>query len=92
QYGNQNMWQQATIIFAENTDFTKLATCHGIFILNDMVTVHRCDLAKKDILAKSKFSAKLAELPRFTTEKQLLDIGHMVNTLTWIIPKARSNY
>src|SRR5215216_3989410 len=88
----KNMWQQATITFAENTDFKKLAACNGVFVLNDMVRVHRCDLPKKDILAKSKFSVKLAGLPRFTTGKQLLDIGHMVNALAWIIPKARSNY
>ncbi|CAI2197988.1 14804_t:CDS:2, partial [Funneliformis geosporum] len=66
----------------------KLAACHGIFVLNDMVRVHGCDLPKKDILAKSKFSAKLAGLPRFTTGKQLLDIGHMVNAMAWIILKA----
>src|SRR5215208_839743 len=88
----KNMWQQDTITFAENTDFKKLAACHGIFVLNDMVRVHRCDLPKKDILAKSKFSAKLAGLPRFTTGKQLLDIGHMVNALAWVTPKARFNY
>ncbi|CAI2198028.1 12379_t:CDS:2, partial [Funneliformis geosporum] len=83
----KNMWQQATITFAENTDFKKLAACHSIFVLNDMVRVHGCDLPKKDILAKSKFLAKLAGLPRFTTGKQLLDIEHMVNAMAWIIPK-----
>ncbi|CAI2199470.1 14481_t:CDS:2, partial [Funneliformis geosporum] len=36
-----------------------------------------------DILARSKFSAKLAGLPRFTNGKQLNDIGHMVNALSW---------
>ncbi|CAI2198069.1 18795_t:CDS:2, partial [Funneliformis geosporum] len=46
---------------------------------------------KEDILAKSKFLAKLAGLPRFTTGKQLLDIGHMVNAMAWIIPKTRKN-
>ncbi|CAI2180851.1 14666_t:CDS:2 [Funneliformis geosporum] len=45
----KNMWQQATITFAENNDFKKLVTYHGI--------------------------------PRFTTGKQLLDIGHMVNAM-----------
>ncbi|CAI2189040.1 15233_t:CDS:1 [Funneliformis geosporum] len=86
------MWQHATITFAENSDFKKLVACNRIFVLNDMVRVHGCDLPKKDILAKSKFSAKLVGLLRFTTRKQLLDIGYMVNTIAWIIPKARSNY
>ncbi|CAI2200773.1 7282_t:CDS:2, partial [Funneliformis geosporum] len=51
---------------------------------------HKKPLA--DILAKSKFSAKLAGLSRFTTGKQLIEIGHMLNATAWIIPKARSNY
>ncbi|CAI2188416.1 8506_t:CDS:2 [Funneliformis geosporum] len=72
---------ETTITFVENTDFEKLAACNGIFVLNDMVRVHGCDLPKKDILAKSKFSAKLVGLPRFTTRKQLLDIGYIVNAI-----------
>ncbi|CAI2193120.1 4564_t:CDS:2 [Funneliformis geosporum] len=59
----KNLWQQG----------------HGLFVLNDIVKYHICDLPKKDILAKSKFSAKLARLPRFTTGKQLIEIGHSLN-------------
>ncbi|CAI2182349.1 10533_t:CDS:1, partial [Funneliformis geosporum] len=44
--------------------------------------MHMCDLPKKEILDKSKFSTKLAGLPRFTTEKQLSDIDRMVNALS----------
>ncbi|CAI2191730.1 6384_t:CDS:2, partial [Funneliformis geosporum] len=47
-----------------------------------------CDLSKKDILAKLKYSAKLAGLPRFMTRKQLIEIGHMLNATAWIVPKA----
>ncbi|CAI2176829.1 7050_t:CDS:2, partial [Funneliformis geosporum] len=52
-----------------------------------MVRYHMYDLPKKDILAKSKFSAKLAGLPRFMTGKQLIEIGHMLNATAWIIPR-----
>ena len=45
-----------------------------------------------NILARSKFSAKLAGLPRFTNGKQLVDIGRMLNATSWIIPRVRSNY
>src|SRR5215216_2757391 len=51
-----------------------------------------CNLSGKEIREKSKFSAKLAGLPRNTTGKQLIDMAHMVNATSWIIPKARSNY
>lgn len=51
-----------------------------------------CDLPRIDILARSKFSAKLAGLPRYTNGKQLVDIGRMLNATSWIIPRARSNY
>ena len=51
-----------------------------------------CDLPNKEIRDKSKFSAKLAGLPRNTTGKQLFDIGRMVNAATWVILKVRSNY
>jgi hypothetical protein len=88
----KNMWQQATITYDTNTDFKELRKKFGTFILNDMVRFHMCDLPGKDVLARSKFSAKLAGLPRFTTAMQLFDIGRMINATSWIIPRARSNY
>ena len=88
----KNMWQQATITFDANTNFKGLKQIFGTFILNDMVRVHMCDLTRIDILARSKFSAKLAGLPRFTNGKQLVDIGRMLNATSWIILRARSNY
>src|SRR5215216_4511020 len=88
----KNLWQQATITYSADSNFDKIKKGHGLFILNDMVRYHMCDLPKKEILDKSKFSAKLAGLPRFTTGKQLVEIGHMLNATTWIIPCARSNY
>ncbi|CAI2199681.1 15858_t:CDS:1, partial [Funneliformis geosporum] len=59
-----------------DSNFDNIKKEHGLFVLNDMVTYYMCDLPKKDILTKSKFSAKLAGLPRFTTGKQLIEIGH----------------
>jgi len=88
----KNMWQQATITFADDANFQGLKDCYGTFVLNDMVRVHMCDLVRADILARSTFSAKLAGLPRFTTGKQLAEIGKMVDATAWVIPKARSNY
>jgi len=88
----KNLWQQATITYSADSNFDKIKKGHGLFILNDMVRYHMCDLPKKEILDKSKFSAKLAGLPRFTTGKQLVEIGHMLNATAWIIPRARSNY
>ncbi|CAI2186631.1 18120_t:CDS:1, partial [Funneliformis geosporum] len=59
----KNLWQQATITYNIDSNFDNIKKRH------DMVRYHMCDLPKKDILAKSKFSAKLARLPRFTTGK-----------------------
>ncbi|CAI2188132.1 4949_t:CDS:2, partial [Funneliformis geosporum] len=73
----KNMWQQATITFAEDANFKGLKDCYGFFVLNDMVRVHMCDQSRAEILARSKFSAKLAGLPRFMTGKQLEEIGKM---------------
>ncbi|CAI2198899.1 456_t:CDS:1, partial [Funneliformis geosporum] len=83
----KNLWQQATITYSNNTDFNSLKNKHGVFVLNDIVRCHMCDLSRGDILARSKFSVKLAGLPRFTNGKQLADISHMVNAISWIIPK-----
>ncbi|CAI2188189.1 19054_t:CDS:2 [Funneliformis geosporum] len=88
----KNLWQQATITYSIDTDFNALKGKYRVFVLNDMVRFHMCDLSHGDILARSKFSAKLAGLPHFTNGKQLTDIEHMVNTLSWVIPKVRSNY
>ena len=88
----KNMWQQATITYDNETNFKELRKIYGTFILNDMVRIHSCDLPRIDVLARSKFSAKLAGLPRFTNGKQLMDIGRMLNATSWIIPRARSNY
>jgi hypothetical protein len=87
-----NMWQQATITYAPNTNFVDLKKCNGVFVLNDMVRIHMCNLSGKEIREKSKYSAKLAGLPRNTTGKQLIDIAKMVHATAWVIPKARSNY
>ncbi|CAI2186275.1 1380_t:CDS:1 [Funneliformis geosporum] len=65
----KNLWQQATITYSPDSNFDNIKKRHGLFVLNNMVRYHMCDLPKKDILAKSKFSAKLAGLPRFTTGK-----------------------
>ncbi|CAI2196197.1 6058_t:CDS:2, partial [Funneliformis geosporum] len=79
----KNMWQQATITFAEDTNFIELKNCHGFFVLNDMVRVHMCDQSCAEILARSKFSAKLASLPRYMTGRQLEEIGKMVDATVW---------
>ncbi|CAI2192448.1 6297_t:CDS:2, partial [Funneliformis geosporum] len=84
----KNMWQQATITFAEDANFKGLKACYGLFVLNDIVRVHMCDQSHSDILARSKFSAKLAGLPRFRTGKQLKEIRRMVYAIAWVIPKA----
>ncbi|CAI2183067.1 2947_t:CDS:1, partial [Funneliformis geosporum] len=65
----KNLWQQATITFSADSNFNNIKKGHKLFVFNNMVRYHICDLPKKDILAKSKFSAKLAELSRFTTGK-----------------------
>ena len=88
----KNLWQQATITFASDTNFSKIKKLYRTFILNDMVRFHMCDLMKKDILERSKFAAKLASLPRHTTGKQLIEIARMIDATAWVIPKARSNY
>ncbi|CAI2196593.1 4515_t:CDS:1, partial [Funneliformis geosporum] len=75
----KNLWQQVTITYSADSNFDNIKKGHGLFVLNDMVRYHMCDLPKKDIFTKSKFSAKLARLPRFTTGKQLIEIGHMLN-------------
>ncbi|CAI2190470.1 5982_t:CDS:1, partial [Funneliformis geosporum] len=72
----KNLCQQATITYSADSNFENIKNGHGLFVLNDMVRYHKGDLPKKDKLAKSKFSAKLAGLPRFTTGKQLIEIGH----------------
>ncbi|CAI2182676.1 10066_t:CDS:2 [Funneliformis geosporum] len=63
----KNMWQQATITFAEDANFMELKNCYGLFVLNDIVRVYMCDQFHVEILAHSKFPAKLAGLSRFTT-------------------------
>ena len=88
----KNLWQQATITYDSDANFTELKKGYGVFILNDMVRFHMCDLSKDQILERSKFSAKLTCLPRYTTGKDLSELGVMTNATTWIIPKARSNY
>ncbi|CAI2198508.1 16409_t:CDS:1, partial [Funneliformis geosporum] len=59
----KNLWQQATITYSADSNFDNIKKGHRLFVLNDMVKYHMCDLPKKDILAKSKFSAKLVGLP-----------------------------
>ncbi|CAI2197982.1 16727_t:CDS:1, partial [Funneliformis geosporum] len=88
----KNLWQQMTITYSADSNFDNIKKGHRLFVLNNMVRYHMCNLPKKDILAKSKFSAKLAGLPRFTTGKQFIEIGHILNATAWIIPRARSNY
>ncbi|CAI2192579.1 8068_t:CDS:2 [Funneliformis geosporum] len=61
--------QQSTEFECADSNFDNIKKGHRLFVLNDMVRYHMCDLPKKDILAKSKFFAVLAELPRFTTGK-----------------------
>ncbi|CAI2193674.1 1884_t:CDS:2, partial [Funneliformis geosporum] len=58
----------ATITYANDSNFKGLKDCYNLFVLNDIVRVHMCDQPHADILAHSKFSAKLAGLPRFTTD------------------------
>ncbi|CAI2186091.1 9328_t:CDS:2 [Funneliformis geosporum] len=70
---------QATITYSADSDFDTIKKGYRLFIINDMVRYHMCDLPKKNILAKLKFSAKLAGLSRFMTGKQLIEIGHMLN-------------
>ncbi|CAI2188285.1 2671_t:CDS:2 [Funneliformis geosporum] len=84
--------QQTTEPPEPNANFKGLKACYDLFILNDIVGVQMCDQSRSDILVCSKFSAKLASLPRFITGKQLEEIGRMVDAIAWIIPKARSNY
>ncbi|CAI2198049.1 20280_t:CDS:1, partial [Funneliformis geosporum] len=57
-----------------------------------MVRIHMCDQSRAEILACLKFSAKLAGLPRFMTDKQLEEIGKMVDAIAWVFPKAQLNY
>jgi hypothetical protein len=45
----KNMWQQATITYAPNMNFIDLKKCNGVFVLNDMVRVHMCNLSGKEI-------------------------------------------
>ncbi|CAI2194177.1 9359_t:CDS:2, partial [Funneliformis geosporum] len=71
----------ATITFAEDANFKGLKDCYSLFVLNNMVRIHMCDQSRSDILARFKFLAKLASLPRFTTGKQLEEIGRMIDAI-----------
>ncbi|CAI2195909.1 1566_t:CDS:1, partial [Funneliformis geosporum] len=79
----KNMWQQATITFTEDAKFMELKNCYSLFVLNDMVRVHMCDQSHAEILARSKFSAKLTGLLSFTTGRQLEEIEKMVDATAW---------
>ena len=46
----KNLWQQATITYDNNANFTELKKGHGVFILNDMVRFHMCDLTRDQVL------------------------------------------
>ncbi|CAI2196432.1 13988_t:CDS:1, partial [Funneliformis geosporum] len=75
-----------------DSNFDKIKKEHRLFVFNNIVRYHMYDSPKKDILAKSKYSIKLAVFPRFTMGKQLIEIRHILNAIAWIIPQARSNY
>jgi hypothetical protein len=88
----RNLWQRATITFDDKAKFEELKNGYGQFLLHDMVRFHICTLPRKEIQDRSKFSAKLTNLPRNTTARHLLDIGRMIDATAWVVPKARSNY
>jgi len=88
----RNLWQRANITFDKDANFAELDKGDGIFLLNDMIRFHRSNLPRVDIQNKSKYSIKLTNLPRNTTARDLLDIGHMTEATAWIVPRARSNY
>ena len=88
----KNLWQQATITYAEGTDMTQLDNVNGYFVLKDMVRVHRCTLSNDQVREKSKYSLKLTNLPKDTNGRHLIPIGRAINALTFVIPKSRSNY
>jgi hypothetical protein len=87
-----NLWQRATLTFDDKAKFDLLYATDGLLIINDSVRIHMCDMNRKEIQDRSKFSKKLTNLPRGTTARDLLEIGKMLDATAWIVPKARSNY
>ncbi|CAI2193637.1 14022_t:CDS:2 [Funneliformis geosporum] len=61
---------------------SRLKDCYSLFVLNNIIRVHMCNLLCADILACSKFLAKLTGLPIFMTSKQLAEIGKMVDAIS----------
>ena len=88
----KNLWQQATISYDEGTDMTVFKDIKGQFILKDLVRVHPCSATTEEIQLRSKFALKLTNLPKDTSGQELETIAKAVNAMTWVVPKARSNY
>jgi hypothetical protein len=63
----KNLWQQATISFAEGTDMSIFNKIKGQFILKDLVRVHPCSASTEEIQLHSKFTLKLTNLPKDTS-------------------------
>ena len=74
----RNLWQRATITFDEKANFEQLKKGDGIYLLNDMIRYYPCSLSRNEIQAYSAFSAKLTNLSRNITSRDLHDIGNMV--------------
>src|SRR4051794_29384717 len=68
------------------------ATIKGQFILKDLVRVFPCSATTEEIQLHSKFALKLTNLPKNTTGCELEPIAKAINMMTWVIPKACSNY
>src|SRR3954452_15141944 len=64
----------------------------GHFILKDFVRIHLCSATSEEVQLRSKFALKLTNLPKDTSGRELEPIAKAVNAMTWVIPKARSNY
>ena len=78
----KNLWQQATISFAEGTNITVFDNIKGQFILKDLVHVHPCSATTEAVQLRSKFALKLTNLPKDTSGRELKPIAKAVNAMT----------
>ena len=88
----KNLWQQATISFEDDTDMTIFNKLKDQFILKNLVWVHSCSAIAEEVQLRFKFALKLTNLPNDTSDRELEPIAKAVNAMTWIVPKAWSNY
>src|SRR5439155_507688 len=88
----KGIWQHAFVEFNSSDAVDMFYDSWAIMFMKHQIRVYPMELSTDDYKFRSKFSAKLANLPKNTTTTDLLDIISATKTKTCIIPKGPRTY